>query len=122
MRCPMSPPFRDSPYGTADRLAFLVASQRTCGPGNWAASSWVAAKASSRARALSALDVSRCAYVRSSIESEVPPKRATSVAGMPLASAQLKPLCLSVYGVVVSGNPAAPTAQANSLGRKLSSR
>jgi hypothetical protein len=48
---------------------------------------------SMRARALSALDVSKCAYVRSSMASDVPPKRATSVAGMPLASAHESPLC-----------------------------
>jgi hypothetical protein len=57
--------------------------------------------------------------VRSSIAIDVPPKRATSTAGMPAASAHESPEWRSVYGVVDSGSPAAATAQENSLRRKL---
>ena len=53
--------------------------------------------------------------------SEVPAKRATSVAGIEAESAQLIPVCLSVYGVVDSGSPAALTAQSNSRRRKFPS-
>jgi len=42
--------------------------------------------------------------------SEVPAKRVTSDAGIEAESAQEIPECLSVYGVVDSGNPAALTA------------
>jgi len=66
-----------------------------------------------------ALDSSRCAYTHSSIVTLVPPNRATSLGGMPAASAQLIPECLSVYGVTLSGSPAASRAVSNSHRRKF---
>jgi len=72
-----------------------------------------------RARALPALDTIKCAYVEESSSTLVPPKRATSTAGIPAARAHEILECLSVYGVVDSGSPAAPTTHANSRGLKL---